>query len=92
MNSHIIAVLVIFYFQSNCELPTVIELPSAIAKGTKVSPNISLGQYVKEFFDFYGKTFDSKTHLISLNVGRWQQKQQGEQKHFTSAQKRLVLF
>lgn len=90
MNSYIIAVLVIFYLQLNHELPTAIELTSVIAKGKKFSPKISFGQFVKEFFDFYGKTFESKTHLISVNVGRWQQKKQGEQKHFTVAQKRLV--
>lgn len=92
MNSYIITVLVIFYLQLNHELPTAIELPSAIAKGIKFPPKNSFGQFVKEFFDFYGKTFESKSHLISVNVGRWQQKEQGEQKHFTPAQKRLVLL
>lgn len=91
MNSHIIAVLVIFYLQLKHGLPTVIELPSMIAQGLKFSPKNSLEQFIKEFFHFYGKTFE-KVHLVSINVGRWQQKQQGEQKHFTSAQKRFCFI
>lgn len=91
MNSYIIAALVIFYLQLNHELPTAIDLPSVIAKGMKFSTKNSLRQFIEEFFIFYGKTFESKTHLISLNVGRWQQKEQGEQRHFTSAQKRYLF-
>lgn len=92
MNTYIIAVLVIFYLQVNHELPTIDGLISAIAKGLKFSPKkSSLEQFIKEFFDFYAKTFESKSHLISANVGRWQQKKQIGQKHFTPEQKRLTF-
>lgn len=91
MNSYIITVLVIFYLQLNHELPTVTELPLVIANGTKFSPKNSFDEFVKEFFEFYGKTFESKMHLISVNVGKWQQKEQGEQNEFTTAQKRFVI-
>ena len=92
MNSYIIAVLVIFYLQLNHALPTVIDLPSATAKGTEFSPKNKLGQFVKEFFDFYGKIFEPNSHLISLYVGRWQQKTNSGQKNFTAGQKRLNYF
>lgn len=91
MNSYIIAVLVIFYLQLNHKLPTVTDLASTIAQGMKVSAKNSFGQLVKGFFSFYGKIFDAKSHLISANVGKWQQKRQGGQKHFTAAQKRFLL-
>lgn len=91
MNSYIIVVLVIFYLQVNHDLPTVTELPLVIASGIKFSPKNGFGEFVKEFFEFYGNTFEPKMHLISVNVGKWQQKEQREQKHFTSAQKRFVI-
>lgn len=91
MNSYIIAVLVIFYLQLNHKLPTVTELPKVIANGVKFSPKRCFGEFVKEFFEFYGKTFESESHLISVNIGKWQQKELGEQKHFISEQKRFVL-
>lgn len=90
MNSYIISVLVIFYLQLNHGLPKVTELSSAIEKGTKYSPKNNFGQFVREFYEFYGKTFENNAHLISVYVGRWQQKKQGEQKHFSPEQKRFI--
>lgn len=91
MNSYIISVLVIFYLQLKHELPTVSELPLVIANGKTFSPNKIFGEFVKDFFDFYGNAFESKIHLISVNVGEWQQKEQGEQNQYTPAQKRFLL-
>lgn len=87
MNSYIIAVLVIFYLQLNIDLPTVAELPLTFPKRSKFSPIKSFDELVKGFLNFYGKTFEPKMHLISVNVGKWQQKELGDQRNFTSPQK-----
>lgn len=90
MNTYTIVVLVIFYLQLKHGLPTVMDLPLLIANQTKLSSGNKLGELVKEFFEFFGKAFEPKSHLISINVGRWQHKVQEDQKHFTPAQKRFV--
>lgn len=92
MNTYIIAVLVIFYLQLKHGLPTVTELQLMLENKTKFTSNNKLGDFVKEFFEFYGKTFEYKSHIISLNVGKWQQKVQEDQKHFTPEQKKFVTL
>lgn len=91
MNSYIIAVLVIFYLQVKHELPTVPELPLVIANGIKIIPKNSFDELVKGFFEFYGNIFESKMHLISVNVGKWQQKSQGEPNQVSPVEKRFVF-
>lgn len=80
MNTYTIAMLVIFYLQMNHELPIVTELASTIASKVKFSSENQLDEFVKEFFEFYGKKFAPKAHLISINVGKWQQKTQVKQR------------
>lgn len=84
MNSYIIAVFVIFYLQLNHGLPTVTELDSTIATKIRFSSKNKLNEFVREFFEFYGKKFAPKSHLISINVGKWQQK--------TQARDRFVIY
>lgn len=91
MNTYIISVLVIFYLQLKHGLPTITEVPMLIANKIKFSTENKLGHFVKEFYEFYGKTFEPKSHLISIKIGKWQQKVQENQKHFTSEQKRFVF-
>lgn len=74
MNTYIISMLVIFYLQMNHGLPIVTELASTIAAKTKFVSENKLDEFVKEFYEFYGRKFEPKTHLISINVGKWQQK------------------
>lgn len=80
MNTYIISVLVIFYLQSNHGLPTVTELDSTTATETKLSSKNKLNDFVKEFFEFYGKQFAPKSHLVSINVGKLQQKTQARER------------
>lgn len=92
-NTYIISILVLFYMQVKHELPKVNEIPSMASKNVKILPKIDFSHIVQEFFYFYGKTFDSKTHLISVNIGKWQTKEvPSSQKHFTVDQKRLVFL
>lgn len=47
---------------------------------------------LKEFFHFYGYRYQMKKHIISTQIGRWEERQiQPGQVFFTSAQKRFVL-
>lgn len=80
MNTYIIAMLVIFYLQLNHGLPTPTELDSTIATKTKFSSKNKLNEFVIEFFEFYGKKFAPKSHLISINVGKWQEKTQARER------------
>lgn len=89
-NTYIISILVLFYMQVKHELPKVNDIPSMAFENVKILPKIDFSHIVQEFFYFYGKTFDSKTHLISVNIGKWQTKEvPSSQKHFTVDQKRL---
>lgn len=92
MNLYIITVLVIFYLQMNHNLPKVKDLSSVISNQLKFAIKSDLGQLIKGFFEFYGKSFNCNTHLISIHDGRWQQKVVKNQKSLTEEQKRYVLF
>lgn len=76
----------------NHKLPKVKDLPSVITNKPKFSIKSDLNQLKKGFFEFYGKSFNCNTHIISIHVGKWQQKIQEKQKHLTDEQKRSVLF
>lgn len=93
-NGYIISVLVIFYLQLKHNFPTINALESKLSDKTSFVANESLNcEIIKGFFKFYGNTYQVSTHLISLNVGKWQEKrlQQG-QKNFSPEQKRSVFF
>ncbi|XP_055323571.1 uncharacterized protein LOC129578676 isoform X2 [Sitodiplosis mosellana] len=88
-NGYIISVLVIFYLQLKHRFPTINGLQSKLSDKAALLSDRSLNEVIMDFFKFYGHTYES-THLISLNVGRWQEKRLQEgQKNFTPEQKRL---
>lgn len=76
----------------NHKLPKVKDLNSVISNKLDFSIKSDLSQLTKGFFEFYGKSFNYNTHIISIHVGRWQQQVQKKQKHLTDEQKRFVLF
>lgn len=89
-NSYMISVLVIFYLQMNHNFPKINQLSNS-SKVT-LSAKFSLHELVRDFFRFYGKKYELKNHLISLNVGRWQEKQlQKSQTIFSPEQKRFIF-
>lgn len=91
-NGYIISVLVIFYLQVKHDFPTINGLQSKLSSNATLLAEQRLDEIIVDFFNFYGKTYES-THLISLNVGRWQEKRlQETQKNFTAEQKRLDYF
>lgn len=87
-NTYIISVLVIFYLQMNHGWPTISGLVTT--RGASGSEE-DLGKYLNGFFQFYGKKYEIPIHLISVNIGRWQEKRlQPKQNQFSSEQKRYV--
>lgn len=91
-NGYIISVLVIFYLQLKHNFPTLNDLQSKLSNNATLLAEQRIDEITVGFFQFYGKTYES-THLISLNVGRWQEKRlQETQKNFTPEQKRFDHF
>ncbi|XP_031625839.1 uncharacterized protein LOC116342388 [Contarinia nasturtii] len=97
-NTHMISVLVIFFMQVNYELGTVQEISTIRSNPeTMKKADISLkkdlaifDKILADFFWFYGQRYQIWNHVISLNIGRWQERRiQDQQKWFLPNQKRL---
>lgn len=100
-NAYIISVLVIFFMQVNYDIPAISDIgtiksnPDALKKASaslkKDMTNID--KMLADFFWFYGQRYQIWNHVISLNIGRWQERRiQDQQKHFLPNQKRYVDF
>lgn len=78
-NTYIISVLVIFYLQMNQNFPKLADVPPSHTKCMDDVPqNVdkkNLKRSISEFFEFYGKKYELKNQLISVNIGRWQDPQ-----------------
>lgn len=96
-NTYIISVLVIFFMQVNYEVPIVQEINSIrsnaeamkkVESSLKKDLNI-FDKMLADFFWFYGQRYQIWNHVISLSIGRWQERRiQDQQKHFLPNQKR----
>lgn len=76
-NTYIISVLVIFYLQMNHNFPKIKDVTSSKSKIINAVPNFNKGllrEAVGGFFKFYADNYEIKNHLISVNIGRWQQR------------------
>lgn len=84
-NAYIISVLVIFFLQMNYDFPTI--------EKTVVRSTVSnFKSALKGFFNFYGNQYDIPNHVISTQIGRWQQRYvQPDEILFDPAQKQFVL-
>lgn len=95
-NTYIIAVLVIFFLQVNYKFPKIKDVPLSECKSIDIIPIIDekqLKKSVAEFFNFYGKKLEVGKHLISTNIGRWQERHlQAKQSVFTPEQERFDFF
>lgn len=92
-NTYIISVLVIFYLQMNQNFPKLADVPKSHATCVNYVPqNVdkqNLKRSIGEFFKFYGKKYELKNQLISVNIGRWQDPQPVSKKtNLTPEQKR----
>lgn len=94
-NTYIISILVIFFLQLNHEFPKLTDLPSSEVKSIDFIPNVDKGKFqtlARQFFKFYGEYYEIKCKVISVDVGRWQNRElDGNQTNFTPAQKRHVI-
>lgn len=87
-NMHLISVLVIFFCQVSQKLPKLANVPSTQAKWINHSPavnNDKLKRAIGQFFQFYGNIYEKKHELISVNIGRW------EDRHLTHTFQRAEL-
>lgn len=93
-NTYIISILVIFYLQLTHQFPKLADLPSYQVKSIDFVPKIDKGKLKKvahQFFEFYGKYYEMNCKVISVDVGRWQNRElDSKQTNFTLAQKRCV--
>lgn len=84
--------------QANYEVPNLQEIvairssPEETAKKAEASLKKDLAIFDKilaDFFWFYGQRYQIWNHVISLNIGRWQERRiQDQQKWFLPNQKR----
>lgn len=72
------------------DLPTVDEISNPAPK--KGSETVDLAAMARQFFTFYSKSYKIGEHIISPQIGQWQERQlQREQKNFSNAKKRCGL-
>lgn len=93
-NTYIISILVIFFLQLNQKFPKLADLPSYQVKSIDFVPKIDkeeLKRVTRQFFEFYAKYYEINYKIISIDVGRWQNRElDSNQTNFTLAQKRCV--
>lgn len=95
-NTYIISVLVIFFLQLNQNFPKLSDVPPSHTKSIDHVPQFHMEkdkfkQTIGQFFKFYGEKFQMKRQIISVNIGRWQERiLQSEQTNFTLEQKRFL--
>lgn len=99
LNTYIISVLVIFFMQVNYDVPVISEMATvrsnsdAMKKAGALAKKdlANIDKLLADFFWFYGQRYQIWNHVISLNIGRWQERRiQDQQKHYMPNQKRYV--
>lgn len=79
-NTYIISLLVMFFFQVNYNLPNISNFHNSSHK--KRFKDVNIKTIAREFFSFYGNSYNMRTQVISVQIGRWQQRQLNpSQKH-----------
>lgn len=77
MNTYITSVLVIFFLQVKHNFPKLSDVPQSQAKSIDFVSRIDeagrkkFKMAAEQFFEFYGRVYE-KCKLISLDMGRWQ--------------------
>lgn len=74
-NTYIISVLVIFFLQVKYNFPLINELESVLSANTRFPLKGTIAQLMKEFFEFYANVYEVHKKVISLNMGRWQDRE-----------------
>lgn len=72
------------------DLPIVDEISNPAPK--KRSKPVDLAAMARQFFSFYSENYEIGNHIISPQIGQWQERRlQREQKNFSNAKKRCGL-
>lgn len=96
-NTYMICVLVIFFMQVNYDAPIAQDVHSIRSNSTAISNADAsfrkdltvFDKILADFFWFYGQRYQIWNHVISLSIGRWQERRiQDQQKFFLPNQKR----
>lgn len=90
-NTYVISALVIFFLQVKQKLPKLANVPATQAYIDHV-PHVEkeiLKRWISEFFKFYGHQYDVANHVISHNIGEWQNRNMRQQAGLTSEQERF---
>lgn len=90
-NTYMISVLVIFFMQVNYDVPMAQDVHAAMKKTNSSMQKdlLIIDKMLADFFWFYGQRYQIWNHVISLNIGRWQERRiQDQQKWFLPNQKR----
>lgn len=87
--------------QVNYDVPIIQEITSVRSKSDRLRKMnnalhkkdlISFDKILADFFWFYGQRYQIWNHVISLNIGRWQERRiQDQQKFYLPNQKRYGL-
>lgn len=89
-NTYIISLLVMFFFQVNYNLPNIFNFQNSSHK--KRFKDVNIKAIAREFFSFYGHIYNMRTQVISVQTGRWKQRQlnpyQKHQTQLSSAEQR----
>lgn len=89
----------IFFLQVHYDLPAANDIMMHLSNNGKIissersvfEEQKDFGRILLEFYHFYGARYEINNHLISAQIGRWQeQRLTGRQKYFTPEQKRFV--
>lgn len=92
-----VSILVIFFMQVNYEVPAISEVAATRSSSDamkKVHASFkkdlsNIDKMLADFFWFYGQRYQIWNHVLSLHIGRWQERRiQDQQKHFLPNQKR----
>lgn len=91
-NTYTISILVIFFLQVEHKFPTVEQI---VSQSHGMPSNVpKFKQAMKDFFKFYGQRYQIKEHVISANVGQWQERRTQPKQKLSSgdAKGRFVQF
>lgn len=93
-NTYILSVLVIFFLQITKKIPKLKDLPATQSTTINHIESVNethLKEAICQFFEFYGEKYSISRQLISINIGRWQERHlQHQQINLKPEQKRLI--
>lgn len=92
-NTYIVSVLVIFFLQMEFGEASFPPVDRLLTTSANVQSNISdFKPVLRQFFYFYGNRYQICNHVISINIGQWQERRLQAIQNFSPAQNRYKIF